>query len=835
MQFDPKSLPIYAHEEEIVEAVRNHRVVVVEGETGSGKTTQLPRILLKADLAGGQIGITQPRRIAAVSVARRIAQEEGVTLGEEIGYAIRFDDKTSRRTLVKIMTDGILLQEVRSDSLFEHYGVVMVDEAHERSLNIDLTLGLLYQALKKNPDLRVIISSATLKPEEFQAYFKGAVGDVPAISVSGRAYPVDIDYRPQKDCHWSEVPFNIARQVVQLHRREETGHILCFLTGQGMIERSVTAIQDMRPGRNLVVLPLYGRLTREEQEQVFEEFGDKRKVILSTNIAETSITIPNVRYVIDSGLAKVPRYHPRTGITTLREEWISRASAAQRAGRAGRTAPGSVIRLYDQRDHDEQAEFTEEEIRRSDLSEVVLRLIDLGVTEVESFEFPTRPPAYQLRAAIRSLQVMGAIDDRRQLTAVGQRMVPFPLSPPLARMVVEAAENHGDVMSEVLIVAAFLSSRPPYLFPLGDEIAARRAHGDLAHPSGDAMTAVGTFRAWEAARDRKSYCERNFLDPDVMAFVRKTHNQLGEIVEKLGCHLGSSDNPEAVVRCLATGFAERLLTRQGRSFETLAGERAGIHPSSAIHRTGARLIVAAELVESHRVWARQCSVVRTEWLADINPEAAKQWRIGGRRRNKKKRSALTELPKEISIAGVTLDVKRRGKKPVVEIRPDQVEALRSAKLEHVPPEMRRWPTRVKLPQGTLGSGCNLATIIGHLPHMPLPAAEEQLERNVMEGVILDAEANWATLQPLLPKVLTAMFPGSGKRPGWFSLVANGLGEFWFEVIHDFSAAAQSTSLSLTELSGCLGANEEHRGLVMDVQSRVDETLELLQGSTEQGR
>ncbi len=833
MPFDPKTLPIYAHEDEIVDAVRNHRVVVVEGETGSGKTTQLPRILLKADLAGGQIGITQPRRIAAVSVARRIAEEEGVTLGEEIGYAIRFDDKTSRRTLVKIMTDGILLQEARSDSLFEHYGVVMVDEAHERSLNIDLTLGLLYQALKKNSDLRVIISSATLKPEEFQAYFKGAVGDVPVISVSGRAYPVDVVYRPQKDCHWSEVPYNIARQVVQLHRRGEPGHILCFLTGQGMIERSVTAIEEMRPGKGLVPLPLYARLTREEQEQVFAEFGGKRKVILSTNIAETSITIPNVRYVIDCGLAKVPRYHPRTGITTLREEWISRASAAQRAGRAGRTAPGRVIRLYDKRDHDEQAEFTEEEIRRSDLSEVVLRLIDLGVSDVESFEFPTRPPGYQLRAAIRSLQVMGAIDERRHLTAVGKRMVPFPLSPPLARMVVEAAERHGEVMSEVLIVAAFLSSRPPYLFPLGDEIPARRAHGDLAHPSGDAMTAVGTFRAWEAARDRKAYCERNFLDPDVMAFVRKTHSQLGEIVEKLGCHLGSSDNPEAVLRCLATGFAERLLLRQGRSFETLGGQRASIHPSSAIHRTNARVIVAGELVESHRVWARQCSVVRAEWLPDLNPDAAKQWRIGGRGRNKKKRSALAELPKQIQIAGVTLQVKRRGKKPIVEILPDQVDGLRSAKLEDVPPECRRWPTRIKLAQGIFGSGCNLATIVEQLPHMPLPAADEQLERNVMEGVILDPDANWATIEPLLPKALTPMFPGSGKRPGWFSLVANGLGEFWFEVIHDFAAAAQSTGLSLNELSGSLDGAEERIGLVMDVQHRVDETLAQLQANNQE--
>lgn len=806
--FDPLSLPIYDHEDEIIAAVRNHRVVVVEGATGSGKTTQLPRILLKADLHGGLIGITQPRRIAATSVARRLAEEEGVALGEEVGYAIRFDDRTSRHTMVKIMTDGILLQEARTDPDFHKYGTLIIDEAHERSLNIDLCLGLLHRALRQHPDLRVIVSSATLKPAEFQRYFQEVAGTVPLVSVSGRTYPVTIRHRAPDVRHWSEVPNAIAGEILRIHKREKQGHILAFLTGQGMIERTVQAIEDANPGPGLVVLPLYARLTRDEQERIFDVYGDKRKAIIATNIAETSITIPGVRYVVDCGLAKVPRFDPRTGITTLREERISRASAEQRAGRAGRTSSGKVMRLYEKRDLERQPEFTDEEIRRLDLSEVVLRLIDLGVPDVEHFEFPTKPAPSQLKAAIASLQTMGAIDGQQRLTEVGRRMVPFPLGPPLARMVVEAATNAPQVLEETLLVAAFMSSRPPFLYPLGEEVEARRAKQRLAHDSGDTVTAIDTALAFRDASNRKAFCTQNYLDPDVMAFVLKAHRQLVDIAETRGMEIKSGGRKEEVIRCLAMGYPERILVRRGRSFITLTGERMAIHPSSTLYRTDEPLLVAAELVISGRSWARHCSVLDRGWLYDINPEAARTLKVRGKRRKGAKAAPVEQIPREVMLGGVKLEVKRRGKKPRVYVPIERAAEILAADHSHLTREMLRWPATLVSKQGRFGGGTTLGRLLRQLPVTPLPAPDQKLDRNMMEGVVLDVEINWPTIEPLLGRLLEPMLPGHGKRPGWLTLVANGMAEYWFEVVHDLPGAVQTSVLSLEELERELGLSED---------------------------
>jgi len=631
-------LPIYAAEDEIVAALRANRVIVVEGPTGSGKTTQLPRILRKHGFNNRRIGVTQPRRIAAVSVARRIAEEEQVEFGREVGYAIRFEDVTSRETEIKVMTDGILLQEARSDPDLSQYGVLMIDEAHERSLNIDICMGLIYGILERRSDLRVIVSSATLKAETFQHFFEPVAGEVPFISVKARIHPVDIRYTEHPP-DFDALIERTAAEVARIHREEEPGHILAFFSGQAGIEKTALAVPRYRPGDGLVVLPLFARLTREEQERVFHDFDGPngaraRKAVFATNIAETSLTIPDVRYVIDSGLAKVPRFNTRTGITTLREEPISRASAEQRAGRAGRTGPGIVLRLYTRADQQWQPDYTDEEIRRLDLVEVALRLIDLGITEVEDFPYLTKPKRGQLKAAIEKLRVLGAIDRSRQLTDVGRKMVPFPLSPSLARMVVESMERYRDVVDDVLVVAAFLSMRNPFLFPMGEEAEANRAHAALAHPWGDATTALTTYRRWGDAGNRKRFCEENYLDADLMRFAERAHGQLVEIAEGMGASAATGGDLAHVVRCLATGFADRVLLGKGRNFESLVGDRVSIHPSSTLFRGRHKLIVAAELVESSRVFARSCSVVRPDWLSEINPDAAKRWKVGTRGKQK---------------------------------------------------------------------------------------------------------------------------------------------------------------------------------------------------------
>ena len=638
------SLPIYRNRAEILDAFERHQVIVVEGPTGCGKTTQLPRILLRSNLVDGLIGVTQPRRIAAVSVAWRIASEVGVEVGEEVGYAIRFDDRTGSRTRVKVMTDGILLQEARSDPDFSAYDVIIVDEAHERSLNIDLTLGLLHRALTRRSDLKLIISSATLEPEVFQRYFTDVArssgrastsskATVPLISIDDRPHPVDIQHVPVSSSHPSQIARAVAHHVASIHGSSKTGDILVFLTGIDLIRRSQRAIDTLCGTAALLVLPLYGHLPREEQERVFDPVFDRRKVILATNIAETSITVPGVRFVIDCGLAKIPRFRSETGVTTLREEPISRASAEQRAGRAGRTAPGHVVRLYDKRSFQKRPEFTDEEICRLDLSEVVLRLLNLGVWDVESFPFPTEPPLDQVRAAVQKLKWMGAIDRRRNLTGIGRQMVPYPLSPALARMVVEA-QRFPNVVDEVLIVSAFLSTRPPYLFPEEGAEVERDAHHAFAHQTGDTMTAVKLFRAYRRARNLEAFCDRFLLDPDIMAFIDKTFHQLAETAEEHGIQLSGGGNPAHVIRCLATGFPERVLTLKGRIYLGRANAKAAIHPSSVLFGQTPPFIIAAELVCSKRTFARHVSIVEPHWVRDLRPEL-----FGNPKRGRSRRSS----------------------------------------------------------------------------------------------------------------------------------------------------------------------------------------------------
>lgn len=615
-------LPIYKHQSEIIDALAHHQVIVVQGPTGCGKTTQLPRILLRNPEITGRIGLTQPRRIAAVSVAARLAHEIGCELGEEVGYAIRFDDKTSDNTVVKVMTDGILLQESRSDHLYEQYQVLIIDEAHERSLNIDLALGLLRMAIDKRPELRVIISSATIRAETFQKYFSrtGDGSDVPLISIQARTYPVDIQYRNVLGHDRDEMPEALVEEVKRIHKSGEEGHILCFLPGQGAITQCVEKLQIAQATEkgfgDLWILPLYGALSREEQERVFDEIPGKRKVVLATNIAETSITIPDVRFVIDSGIAKIPRFNNDTHITMLREEGVSQASLAQRAGRAGRTAPGQCIRLFPEKKLDDRVAFTDEEITRLELSEVLLRLIDVGIYDVEKFPFPTRPPHQAILDALAELRRLGAIDETHHLTNIGQKMVVFPLSPRLARVVIEAGMKYPGSLDDVMIAVAWLSVKSPLLYPPDHEAQAKRVHAKLAHVMGDLLTAVGIVHRYQEAELKKEFCRKQFLDPDTMAFIVKSVAQISDIAETVGLISQPDGQENDVIRAFLAAYGDQCLVLKGRSYVTSRDVNVMLHPSSSLYQSMPKLLMCLEFIQSTRTYAEQASVVRSTWLKE---------------------------------------------------------------------------------------------------------------------------------------------------------------------------------------------------------------------------
>jgi ATP-dependent helicase HrpA len=472
---DPLHLPIYQQKTRILDALISNQVIVVESPTGSGKTTQIPQILLEADIcAKGMIGVTQPRRIAAVSVAEFIARQQGTSIPEIIGFKMRFEDRTDPRTRIKIMTDGILLQEIKADRSLSRYSLIMVDEAHERSLNIDFILGLLKRVLEERPEFKIVISSATINAEIFSEYFDAC----PIVNIETPMYPVQMHYDPPKPGSGPEALLEkIARIVAKIGSDGSAeGDILIFLPGEGAIKNCIAQIQSLPIRKHLEILPLYARLSSEEQERVFHEYPGRRKVIVATNIAETSVTIDGVTTVIDSGLAKINYYNQRNYTSSLIEIPISKASANQRRGRAGRTRPGVCHRLYSRRDYDLRPLYTTEEILRTDLSEVVLRMAELGIRNFEGFDFISTPGREGILSAIETLRLLDALDEHREVTAVGQRMLAFPILPRLARAIVEAINSYPNVVEEVLIGVAFLSTRNPFFLPPGEELEARKAH-----------------------------------------------------------------------------------------------------------------------------------------------------------------------------------------------------------------------------------------------------------------------------------------------------------------------------------------------------------------------
>lgn len=606
-------LPIADRADDIAAALRDHQVVVVAGETGSGKTTQLPKI---AHLLGRErIVHTQPRRIAARSVAARIAEECGVELGREVGYAVRFDDRTDESTQITLVTDGLLLSEIHHDRDLSRYDTVIVDEAHERSLAIDFLLGYLKQLLPRRPDLKVVVTSATIDVQRFAEMFDGA----PVIEVSGRTYPVEVRYRPLTDPEDGMLD-GIEAAIRELPR---DGDVLVFLSGEREIRDAAAHLEGLR-WRQTEILPLYGRLAAQDQAKIFASHPGRR-IVLSTNVAETSLTVPGIRYVVDTGYARISRYSQRLKVQRLPIEPISRASAAQRAGRCGRLADGICIRLYAEDDHDGRPEFTDPEVLRTNLASVLLQMASLDLGDVEDFPFldaPERRAVGDGRALLTELGALQEGRDRRpRLTRLGRTMSRLPVDPRMARMLI-AADRQG-CLADVLVVVAGLSIQDPRERPAEQQARADQLHARFRSPDSDFLSWLVLWRYVQDKRDElSSSAFRRLCREEMLHWLRirewqDVHAQLRRTARDLGMKPGTiGADPADVHKALLTGLLSHVGLRQEDSKEYLGarGARFMVFPGSALARKPPRWIVAGELVETSRLWARTVAKVEPEWV-----------------------------------------------------------------------------------------------------------------------------------------------------------------------------------------------------------------------------
>ncbi|HZO00961.1 MAG TPA: ATP-dependent RNA helicase HrpA [Burkholderiales bacterium] len=620
LDFDP-ALPINARRDEIRAAVEAHPVVIVCGETGSGKTTQLPKILLDAD-PSRRIGHTQPRRIAARSVAKRIAEELGTELGDRVGYKVRFDDQVGKRTAIKLMTDGILLAETQGDRELRQYDSLVIDEAHERSLNIDFLLGYVKQLGERRRDLRVVITSATIDAQRFSRHFN----DAPVIEVSGRLYPVEVRYRPvagdAEDTTRDEEEQALADAVDELCR-QGPGDILVFLPGEREIRDAADTLRRKGP-KNLELLPLYSRLSTAEQDRVFKP-GKERRVVLATNVAETSLTVPRIRYVIDTGDARIKRYSYRNKVEMLRVEPISQAAAQQRAGRCGRVADGVCIRLYSEQDFGRRPAFTDPELLRSSLASVILRAKSLGLGDVEAFPFVDPPNPRAIADGYDLLAELGAVDDAKSLTAVGHELGRLPLDPRVARMLVGAREE--GCLAQVRIVAAALSVQDPRQRPLERAQAADERHARFADEQSDFLAFLKLWRLQEESGLRR-ICRENFLSYPRMREWRDVHEQLKQTLDwpESSVRAEKAEGYRAIHRALLAGLLGNVGMRDEEGAYTGArGIKFWVHPGSWTKKPG-KWIVAAELVETTRLFARIVAGIEARWLEDLGGHLIKRSR-----------------------------------------------------------------------------------------------------------------------------------------------------------------------------------------------------------------
>jgi ATP-dependent helicase HrpA len=659
----PEELPVVARREDIARAIEANQVVIVCGETGSGKTTQLPKICLELGRGiAGMIGHTQPRRIAARTVAARIASELSTPVGHAVGYKVRFSDRVSADTYVKVMTDGILLAETQSDRRLRAYDTIIIDEAHERSLNIDFLLGYVKQLLPQRPELKLVVTSATIDAERFSRHF----GNAPVIEVSGRVYPVEVRYRPLggRDSGDEEPDMVEATldAVDELARAPGGGDVLIFLPGEREIRETADALRQHHP-KGAEILPLYARLSVEEQQRVFRP-GGARRIILATNVAETSLTVPGIRFVVDTGLARVNRYSYRNKVELLQVEPVSQASANQRAGRCGRVAAGVCIRLYSEEDYRARPQFTDPEILRSSLAAVILRMKALGLGDVERFPFLDPPAPRMIADGYQLLSELGAVDESNALTPLGRRLARFPIDPRVARMILAAEREH--CLAEILIIAAVLEVDDPRERPFERAEAADRAHARFHDEQSDFLALLKVWHHFEEAIEHRKSNRKlaqelrdDFLSQRRLREWRDVHHQLAALIGEMG--MGVNDKPatyEQVHRALIAGLLGNIGSKGEEAGEYLGarGVRFAIFPGSGLRKKQPRWVVAAELVETTRLYARCVARIEPEWVEAVAGDLVKRHYFDPHWQRER---AMVCAYERVTLYGLTLVPRRR--------------------------------------------------------------------------------------------------------------------------------------------------------------------------------
>lgn len=815
----PHELPVYRQKERILEALASNQVIVVESPTGSGKTTQIPLILHEAGYSRtGMIGVTQPRRIAAVSVCDYIARQLSSPVPGIVGYKMRFEDKTDFSTRIKIMTDGILLQEIKADKDLSRYNVIMVDEAHERSLNIDFILGILKQILQRRSDFKVIISSATINAEVFSEYFE----ECPVVRIDAGAYPVQVIYDARRGeeegPEWQLLRIEeIVKRVLE-ERRE--GDILIFLPGEQAIKDCMTILAALPSGKRLELVPLYGRLGKEEQERVFMPAArGKTKVVIATNIAETSVTIDGIATVIDSGLSKVNYYNPKTFISSLVEGPISKASCNQRKGRAGRTQPGTCYRLYSKLDFEARSLFTTEEIYRTDLSEVVLRMAELGITDFETFDFISPPGERGILGAVETLRLLDALTEENELSETGKLMVEYPLLPRLSRMIVEAIRRYPDVLEETITAAAFLSTSSPFVLPPDEELEARRAHHAFQDVAGDFVSYLKLLDAYQTARDRERFCSTYYLDAKIMAELANVKEQLEMITSDLGVPISSGGPISDYLCAVARGLIQFVCVAAAPGvYRSLTADKIHIHPGSVMFRETPRYIVAGEIVKTSRMFARSVSPLEKSLLGRISPDLATRLadiarpRKGEERERPSRvepRAAKRDTSWRITIGRELFDVVPfKGKKKLAilpweglarvlreegEINLDRYEGLRG---------------KVIFQGKEIFAGERLTTI---LRAVRIINPDRGILHEEPKGTSYDKASDLSELCAKLETIL-ALCPGKKRETtlGFRTLHTEGHGVYWFRCAVNFGMAVSVSLTSLETLADELGEETEER-------------------------
>ncbi|MEV7013105.1 ATP-dependent RNA helicase HrpA [Streptosporangium sp. NPDC051022] len=667
----PEALPVSQRRDDILEAIRDHQVVIVAGETGSGKTTQLPKICLELGRGvRGLIGHTQPRRIAARTVAERVAEELDTPLGDAVGYKVRFTDQVSESTLVKVMTDGILLAELQSDRDLAQYDTLIIDEAHERSLNIDFILGYLKQLLPKRPDLKVVITSATIDPERFSEHFGGA----PIVEVSGRTYPVEVRYRPVGE---DDDQIQAISDAVDELCAEGPGDILVFLSGEREIRDTADALAKRKDAE---ILPLYARLSAAEQHRVFQSHSGRR-VVLATNVAETSLTVPGIKYVVDPGFARISRYSHRTKVQRLPIEAISQASANQRKGRCGRVSEGVCIRLYEEDDFLTRPEFTDPEILRTNLASVILQMTSIGLGDIAAFPFVEPPDQRQVRDGYDLLLELGAFDQARQMTPLGRKLAGLPVDPRLARMVLEA--DHNGCVREVMVVASALSIQDPRERPVDKQQAADEKHRRFADKESDFVSYLNLWNyLQEQQKELSSSAFRRLCRAEFLNYLRvrewqDVYSQLRQMSKSLGVTLNSTPGDEQKIHVsLLSGLLSHVgvkdidkktpgegsrkpgaeARRPLTEYVGARNARFAIFPGSALAKKQPLWVMSAELVETSRLWARTNAKIEPEWVEPLAQHLVK--RTYSEPHWEKKQGSVMAYEK-VTLYGVPIVVQRK--------------------------------------------------------------------------------------------------------------------------------------------------------------------------------